>query len=79
MNVVCDSLMHRENISDELRRLESEVVQGEQQLAELEASLVELKRQKQDTDEVEAALELTRECQQRLQQDRLRLLWLLQP
>jgi hypothetical protein len=70
--------MHRENISDELRRLEGEVVQGERQLAELEERLVELKRQKEDTDEVEAALELTRECQQRLQQDRLRLLSLLQ-
>ena len=70
--------MHR-SISDELRRLEGEVVEGERQLAELEKELVALKRTKQDASEIEAALALLHDCQHRLQQDRSRLLTLLQP
>ena len=71
--------MHREYISDELRRLEGKVVEGERQLAELEKELVALKQRKQDIGEVEAALALLHDCQHRLQQDRFRLLSLLQP
>jgi predicted nucleic acid-binding Zn-ribbon protein len=71
--------MHRECISDELRRLEGEVVEVERQLAELEKELVALKQTKQDVSEIEAALALLRDCQHRLQQDRARLLSLLQP
>ena len=71
--------MHKENISDELRRLEGEVVEGERQLVELETELVALKQKERNLSEIEAALALARACQHRLQQDRIRLLSLLQP
>jgi len=71
--------MHKENISDELRRLEGEVVEGERQLVELETELVALKQKERNISEIKAALAFARECQHRLQQDRIRLLSLLQP
>jgi hypothetical protein len=70
--------MNRETICDELRRLEGEVVEAEQALAEQEALLVKLKREGQDVGKLESALNLMREQQQSRQQDRLRLLALLQ-
>ena len=65
-------------ISDELRRLEGEVVEAEQALAEQEALLVKLKREGQDVSRLADALNLMREQQQSRQHDRLRLLALLQ-
>ena len=70
--------MNRETICDELRRLEGEVVEAEQALAEQEALLVKLKREGQDVSRLADALNLMREQQQSRQQDRLRLLALLQ-
>jgi hypothetical protein len=70
--------MNRETICDELRRLEGEVVEAERVLAEKEALLVRLKREGQDVSRLASALNLMREQQQSRQQDRLRLLALLQ-
>jgi hypothetical protein len=70
--------VNREMIFDELRRLEAEVVQAEHELAEQEALLVKLKRECQDVTSVQRTLNLMREQQQGRQQDRLRLLCLLQ-
>ena len=70
--------MNREAICDELRRLEIEVVEAEHTLAEHEALLVKLRRERQDDSRVVSELNLMREQQQGRQQDRLRLLALLQ-
>ena len=71
--------MHREAIFEELSRVERDVVEGERQLAEQEALLGELKRQNLDLTEARAVLEMMRKNQQRRDQDRQRLLSLLQP
>ena len=73
------SVMHREVILEELGRVERDVVEGERQLAEQEALLVALKGQNLDLTEARALLEMMRENQQRRDQDRQRLLSLLQP
>ena len=70
--------MNRETICDELRRLEGEVVEAEHELAKQEALLIRLKQEHQDVSRVASALSLMREQQQSRQQDRLRLLALLQ-
>ena len=70
--------MKRDMIFDELRRLEVEVVQAEHELAQQEALLIKLKREREDVSGVERTLDLMREQQQSRQQDRLRLLALLQ-
>jgi hypothetical protein len=70
--------VNRDTIFDELRRLEGEAVEAEQKLAEQEALLIRLKREHQDVSRIAAALSLMREQQQSRQQDRLRLLALLQ-
>ena len=70
--------MNRDTIFDELRRLESEIVKAERRLAEQEARLLKLKREGEDVSAVSDALNLMREQQQSRQQDRLRLLALLQ-
>ena len=70
--------MNRDTIFDELRRLESEIVKAERRLAEQEALLLKLKREGEDVSAVSDALNLMREQQQSRQQDRLRLLALLQ-
>jgi len=70
--------MNRDTISDELRRLEGEIVKAERRLAEQEARLLKLKREGEDVSAVSDALNLMREQQQSRQQDRLRLLALLQ-
>ena len=71
--------MDRTSIYDQLRQIEREVVEGERRLAEQEALIVELKRQGQDTAKGERELETLRENQRRCDQDRQRLLSLLQP
>lgn len=71
-------MMMKDTLLDELRRIESEVVEGERQLAEQEAMLLELRRGKQDMANAEAVLQLMREHQQQRDQARQRLLSLLQ-
>jgi hypothetical protein len=68
--------MFKDAISDELRRLEYEVVQAERQLAAQEALVLELKRSRKDTGTSEEELEHMRDTQR--QQERQRLLALLQ-
>jgi len=70
--------MFKDAIRDELRRLEYEVVQAEQQLATQEALVFELKRTHQETGSAEDELENMRDKQRHRQQERLRLLALLQ-
>jgi hypothetical protein len=64
---------------DELRRIEGEVDQGERQLAEQEALLVELRRQNEDTAKVREELERMRTQQRGREQQRQQLLSRLQP
>ena len=71
--------MDRTSIYDELIRVERDVVAGERQLAEQERLVLDLKRDGQDTASAERELERLRECQRLLDQDRQRLLSLLQP
>jgi len=61
-----------------LSRLEREVVEAEEQLARQEALVVDLQRQNQDLTKARAVLEVMRENQQHRDQDRQRLLSLLQ-
>ena len=70
--------LKRDVILDELRRLEVEVVQAELELAQQEALLIKLKRACEDVSDVQSTVNLMREQQQCRQQDRLRLLALLQ-
>ena len=71
--------MHRDVLLDELRQVGRDVVEGERLLAEQEALLIALKRENKDVRKVEAALEQLREGQHLREQDRQRLLSLLQP
>jgi hypothetical protein len=71
-------MMINEALFDELRQLESDVVEAERRLAEQEALIVDLKRQHQNASGAQAELEIMRENQRRRQQDRQRLLSLLQ-
>jgi len=71
--------MDRTSIYDELNRVERDVVAGERQLAEQERLVLDLKRDGQDIASAEKELERLRECQRLLDQDRQRLLSLLQP
>ncbi|MCK1382676.1 hypothetical protein [Bradyrhizobium sp. 21] len=71
--------MNKDPIYDELRHIESDVVEGERRLAEQEALIVELKRQSLNTGNAEKELEMLRQNQRRCDQDRQRLLSLLQP
>ena len=71
--------VYRDSLMDELRRIELAVVEGERQLAEQEALLVNLERQDGDVSQAELALEMMREIQRRYEHDRQRLLSLLQP
>ena len=54
-------------------------VEGERQLAEREALLIDLKKQDMDLSQAELALEMMRETQRQHENDRQRLLSLLQP
>jgi hypothetical protein len=71
-------VMYRDSLLDELGRVERDVVEGERQLAEQEMLLVALKRQNEDTGKASALLETMRENQRRREQERQRLLALLQ-
>ncbi len=71
--------MYNDNIMDELRQLERDVVEAERRLAEHEALIIELKRQDQDANSALAELEIMPRNQRQRQQDRQRLLSLLQP
>lgn len=71
--------MYRDALSDQLRQIEREVVEGERRLANQEALLVALKRQGKDTAAAEAELDLQRSDQRRREQDRQLLLARLQP
>jgi hypothetical protein len=71
--------MYRDALLDELRQIGRDVVEGERQLAEQERLLVALKREGKDVSKVEAALEQMRADHRLRQQDRERLLSLLQP
>jgi hypothetical protein len=71
--------MYRDSLLNELRQAELAVVNGERQLAEQEALLVSLKTQNDDVSEAQAGLEMMRRNQRRYEQDRQRLLSLLQP
>jgi hypothetical protein len=70
--------MYTTAIYDELRQIEHDVVEGERRLAEQEALVIELKRQNQETAKAEAELERMRGDQRSRDQDRQRLLSLLQ-
>ena len=71
--------MYRDSLMDELRRIELAVVEGERQLAEQEALLIDLKKQDRDLSQAELALEMMRETQPRNEHDRQHLLSLSQP
>jgi hypothetical protein len=71
--------MNRDPLLDELRRLEQEVVEAEGRLADHEALLIQMRRRREDISAAEAKLKMMREQQRERQQDRLRLLSLLQP
>ena len=71
--------MDKTFVSDELRLVERDVVEGERRLAEQEQLIVELKREGTDTSDAEKELERLRNSQRVLDQDRQRLLSLLQP
>ncbi|WP_342730404.1 hypothetical protein [Bradyrhizobium sp. B117] len=71
--------MYRTAIYDELQQVEREVVEGERRLAEQEALIVEMKQQNEETAKAEAELERMRTEQRCRDQDRQRLLSLLQP
>jgi hypothetical protein len=71
--------MHKDAVLEELRQVERIVVEAEKQLAVQEALVVSLRRQNQDPRGAEAVLQMMRQDQQRREQDRQRLLSLLQP
>ncbi|WP_245284925.1 hypothetical protein [Bradyrhizobium sp. th.b2] len=72
-------MMHKDAIMDELRQIELDVVEGEKQLADIEALLIELKRLNEDTTRVQAEVDLMRKIQLERDQSRQRLLSLLHP
>ncbi|MCP1762444.1 hypothetical protein [Bradyrhizobium japonicum] len=71
--------MDRTSIYDELSRVERDVVAGERQLAEQERLVLDSKKEGRNTVSAEKELERLRECQRLRDQDRQRLLSLLQP
>src|SRR3954454_19935184 len=75
---MCDQ-MDTSFLQDELRQIENEVVASERRLAELEALVAEKKRQRLDTEDEETELQGMRESQRLRQQDRQRILSLMQP
>lgn len=72
-------MFNKDHLYDELRRIEQDVVRGEQQLAEQEDLLVSLKSQNKDTAQLEAFLDELRSRQRTLQEDRSRVLSMIQP
>jgi hypothetical protein len=70
--------VNKEQLFDELERIERDVVHGERRLAEQEDLLVSLNNQN-DLAQVQSVLEDLLLRQEELQQERLRILSLLQP
>jgi len=70
--------MDRTSIYDELSRIERDVVAGERQLADQEWLVLDMKKEGRSTASAEKELERLRECQHQRDQDRQRLLSLLQ-
>jgi hypothetical protein len=71
-------VFNNDHLFDELRRVEQDVVQGERQSAEQEELLASLKTKNVDTAQVEAFLDELRTRQRALQQDRSRILSMMQ-
>ena len=71
--------MYKDAIMDELRQIELAVVEGERRLAEQEALLIELRRMNQETTKALAEFEVMRRNQLEREQNRQRLLRLLNP
>jgi hypothetical protein len=71
--------MYRDSVMNELRQIELAVINGKRQLAEQEALLVSLKNENRYMVKAQAELEMMRENQLRYEQDRQRLLSMLQP
>ena len=71
--------MDRDRLLDELSQIERDVAEGERRLAEQEALVVALKRQNGGVLKAQDELERMREDLRRYDQDRQRLLALLQP
>jgi len=71
--------MHKDSLFDQLRTLESEVANGERQLAAQEALVVALKREGRATSEAQATLDEMRKSQEIREEHRRRLLASLQP
>ena len=71
--------MYKDAIYDELRQVERDVVEGERSLADQERLIVELKREGQSADHAKSELERLRKNQRLREQDRQRLLSMVQP
>jgi hypothetical protein len=71
--------MNKTYASDELRQVERDVVQRERRLAQQEKLVLELRREGKDTSDAETELQTLRKNQRVRDQDRGRLLSLLQP
>ena len=71
-------MFNKDHLFDELRRVEQDVVQGERKLAKHEEALLSLRKQNRDTVQVEALLDELRSRQRALQQDRARILSMMQ-
>ena len=70
--------MDKTSIYDDLRRIESDLVEWERRLAEQERLIVGLKQQNQDPTKAESELEMMLQNRRQQAEDRLRLLSLLQ-
>ncbi|WP_036007660.1 hypothetical protein [Bradyrhizobium yuanmingense] len=71
--------MDKTFVYDALSQVERDVVEGERRLAEQERAILQLKREGKDTATAEIELDTLRRAQRVLDQDRQRLLSLLQP
>ena len=71
--------MRKDVLQDEVRQVGYDVVEGERQLAEQEALQVAHRQENKDVSKLEAALEQMRKDQRLREQDRQRLLSLMQP
>lgn len=71
--------MDKTSIYDELGRVERDVIEGERRLAEQERLIVNMKREGRNATNAELELDTLRQTQRLRDQDRQRLLSLLQP
>ena len=72
-------MLYKDALLDELRQVERDIVEGERQLAKQERLVASLKAQNGDPGKAQAVLDMMRENQRRRDQDRQRLLSMLQP